>query len=75
MFWLGGFTFYAAVVVPIGREVLGSAQSDVTRHVSFYLNLTAAIALLPLMKRLSAQHETIQSNAAVPEDGRAVTAR
>ena len=34
-----------------------------------------AIALLPLLKRLSAQHETIQSNAAVPEDGRAVTAR
>jgi hypothetical protein len=48
MFWLGGFTFYAGVVVPIGREVLGSAQSEVTRHVSFYLNLTAALALLPL---------------------------
>lgn len=48
MFWLGGFTFYAGVVVPIGREILGSAQSDVTREVSYYLNLSAALALLPL---------------------------
>jgi hypothetical protein len=48
MFWLGGFTFYAGVVVPIGRGVLGSAQSEVTREVSFYLNVSAAFALLPL---------------------------
>src|SRR5579871_4883377 len=48
MFWLGGFTFYAGVVVPIGRDVLGSAQSEVTRHVSFYLNLSAALAMIPL---------------------------
>lgn len=49
MFWLGGFTFYAGVVVPIGQRVLGrTAQSDVTRHVSIYLNLACAIALLPL---------------------------
>lgn len=23
MFWLGGFTFYVSVVVPVGTEVLG----------------------------------------------------
>ena len=49
MFWLGGFTFYAGVVVPVGQNVLGgSAQADVTRQVSIYLNLSCAIALLPL---------------------------
>jgi hypothetical protein len=49
MFWLGGFTFYAGVVVPIGQQVLGRGpQSDVTRHVSVYLNLACAVALVPL---------------------------
>jgi len=48
MFWLGGFTFYAAVVVPIGTEILGSAsaQGFVTRVVTNYLNLSAAIGCL-----------------------------
>lgn len=50
MFWQGGFTFYAAVVVPIGSEVLGSdrAQGMITRQVSKFLNLTTAVALMPL---------------------------
>lgn len=50
MFWQGGFTFYAAVVVPIGQEVLGSHQSQgfITRQVTDYLNLAGAICLLPL---------------------------
>jgi hypothetical protein len=49
MFWQGGFTFYAAVVVPVGQEVLGPpAQASVTRHVTIYLNLAGAVALLPL---------------------------
>jgi hypothetical protein len=50
MFWQGGFTFYAAVVVPVGQEVLGThfKQGLITRHVTVYLNLAGAAALLPL---------------------------
>ncbi len=49
MFWQGGFTFYAAVVVPVGQQVLGPpAQASVTRQVTSYLNLAGAVALLPL---------------------------
>jgi hypothetical protein len=47
MFWQGGFTFYAAVVVPVGRETIGSRQSEVTRPVTRYLNLAGAVALVP----------------------------
>lgn len=47
MFWQGGFTFYAAVVVPIGTEILGSAEEQgwITRQVTVFLNLSGAIAL------------------------------
>ena len=50
MFWQGGFTFYAAVVVPLGQEVLGThfKQGRITRRVTVYLNLAGAVALLPL---------------------------
>lgn len=50
MFWQGGFTFYAAVVVPVGQEVLGShfKQGRITRRVTVYLNLAGALALVPL---------------------------
>jgi Na+-driven multidrug efflux pump len=50
-FWQGGFTFYAAVVVPVGQEVLHGhfEQGLVTRRVTVYLNLAGAIALLPLV--------------------------
>ncbi len=48
-FWQGGFTFYAAVVVPIGTDVLGSAaeQARITRRVTVAMNLAglAAIAI------------------------------
>jgi hypothetical protein len=47
MFWQGGFTFYAAVVVPIGTDHLGLAgQGFITREVTNYLNLSGAFALL-----------------------------
>jgi hypothetical protein len=48
MFWQGGFTFYAGVVVPIGTEVFGSAagQASITRRVAGYLNLSGAAALV-----------------------------
>jgi hypothetical protein len=50
MFWQGGFTFYAAVVVPVGQEELGShlQQGFITRQVTNYLNLCGAVALIPL---------------------------
>ena len=46
-FWVGGFTFYAGVVVPLGTDVLGgrAEQAAVTRVVSWYLNLTSGVAL------------------------------
>ena len=47
MFWQGGFTFYGAVVVPVGSAVLGSEreQGFITRSVTNYLNLAGAVAL------------------------------
>jgi hypothetical protein len=60
MFWQGGFTFYASVVVPVGQDVLGShfAQGLITRHVTKYLNLSGAVALLVLALDLAAARET-----------------
>jgi hypothetical protein len=48
MFWQGGFVFYAGVVVPTGTEVLGSAaeQARITRQVTWYLNVSGAVALV-----------------------------
>jgi len=48
LFWQGGFTFYGAVVVPTGKEVLGShlEQGFITRRVTNYLNLAGAVALV-----------------------------
>ena len=47
MFWEGGFTFYAAIVVPVGTDVLGSAaeQGKITRQVAPIINLSGAVAL------------------------------
>jgi hypothetical protein len=47
MFWQGGFTFYGAVVVPVGSAILGShqAQGWITRSVTNYLNLAGIVAL------------------------------
>jgi hypothetical protein len=49
-FWMGGFTFYAVVVVPVGQEVLGShrRQGFVTRQVTNYLNWAGTVALVIL---------------------------
>jgi hypothetical protein len=50
MFWQGGFTFYAAVVVPISTSVLGSRirQGFITREVTHYINVAAAVGLMLL---------------------------
>jgi hypothetical protein len=47
LFWQGGFLFYAAVVVPIGTEVLGSAanQAWITRRVTSALNLAGVVTV------------------------------
>jgi hypothetical protein len=59
MFWQGGFTFYAAVVVPIGQQLLHPplSQGVITRRVTNYLNLAGAIALLPLLWDTAASGE------------------
>ena len=46
-FWLGGFTFYASVVVPTGMKVLGGhvKQGFITQQVTGWLNLSGAVAL------------------------------
>jgi hypothetical protein len=48
MFWLGGFTFYSAVVVHVGHQVLGSQldQGLVTQSVTNYLNLGGLVAVV-----------------------------
>jgi hypothetical protein len=48
--WWGGFTFYAAVVVPVGTKVLGGtvAQGFVTQPVTDRLNVLGAIVALAL---------------------------
>lgn len=45
-FWQGGFTFYSAVVVPVGDDVLGSSrqQGFITRRVTNYLNVAGCVA-------------------------------
>jgi hypothetical protein len=46
-FWLGGFTFYAGVVVPTGVKVLGThkAVGFITQEVTRWLNVAGVIAL------------------------------
>ena len=48
LFWQGGFTFYSAVVIHVGSDVLGSHldQGFVTRSVTNYLNLAGTVALV-----------------------------
>src|SRR5437764_12169532 len=46
-FWLGGFTFYAGVVIHIGHRVFGSARETgfLTQQVTGWLNLSGVLAL------------------------------
>lgn len=49
MFWQGGFTFYASIVVPVGQSVLGSdIQGQLTQRVTNFLNLAGLCALAVL---------------------------
>jgi hypothetical protein len=46
--WWGGFTFYAAVVVPQGMAILGDhvKMGLITQSVTFYLNTIGSIVLI-----------------------------
>jgi hypothetical protein len=46
-FWLGGFTFYAGVAIPMGVEVLGThrAVGFITQRVTHWLNFAGVVAL------------------------------
>ena len=47
--WLGGLTFYALIVVPIGGELLGETQQGfITQQVTHWLNGIGIVALLAL---------------------------
>src|SRR5262245_14641364 len=49
MFWQGGFTFYAGVVVPVGQDVVGSHRQRgfITRRVAPFPNLAGPGGLRP----------------------------
>jgi len=55
-FWVGGFTFYTGVVVHVGAAALHShrRQGFITQHVTNWLNLSGAIALIVLLWELLA---------------------
>lgn len=61
MFWQGGFTFYSAVVVPVGQSVLGShrKQGLITREVTVYLNLAGTLALAVLAWDIAATADSV----------------
>ncbi len=50
VFWLGGLSFYALIVVPVGTDVLGStAQGFITQRVTNQLNLVSSAILVLLL--------------------------
>ena len=60
--WLGGFTFYALVVVPTGHHVLRSKvrQGFITQEVTNKLNWLGAVTLaLLLWQMLAARRESV----------------
>lgn len=64
MLWQGGFVFYAAVVVPTGTEVLGSAmaQGRITRIVTRVLNGVGVLATAALAWELACvSHAALRS--------------
>ena len=52
--WLGGLTFYALIVVPIGTDILGSTgQGFITQRVTNQLNLVASGVLVLLLANVA----------------------
>ena len=56
-FWMGGFTFYAGVVIPTAHEVLGSHREVgfITQQVTRWINLVSLLALALLTWNLIAE--------------------
>jgi hypothetical protein len=46
--WWGGFTFYAAIVIPVGMKVLGShtEMGFITQQVTIYINFFSLISFI-----------------------------
>ena len=54
--WLGGLTFYALIVVPVGTEILGSTgQGFITQRVTDRLNLLSSCVLVLLLANVLKQ--------------------
>jgi len=58
--WMGGFTFYALIVIPTAERVLDSMRDTgfITQQVTRWLNLIGAGALLILLWFLAADWRT-----------------
>lgn len=58
--WLGGFTFYSGVAIPMGVEVLGThrAVGFITQRVTNWLNFGGVIALSILLANLIASRNS-----------------
>ncbi|MBA3938049.1 MAG: hypothetical protein H0X38_11350 [Planctomycetes bacterium] len=54
IFWLGGFTFYAGVVIPTAHGVLGSHREVgfITQAVTFWINVSGGVAAVLLLVNL-----------------------
>jgi hypothetical protein len=49
-FWMGGFTFYALVVIPTGNRLLGSIQQGLlTQQVTHWMNLIGLLTIALLL--------------------------
>ena len=66
LLWQGGFLFYAAFVVPVGTEVLGSpaAQGAITTRVTEALNVVGVVALAVLAWDLAVTRDPSQRRTA-----------
>ena len=62
--WWGGFTFYAAFVIPTGQKVLGDhvLMGFITEQVAYKINITALVACL-----LSFTNEWIRSGEKISQ--------
>jgi hypothetical protein len=67
LIWQGGFLFYAAVVVPAGTEVLGSAaaQGAITARVTDTMNVLGLAALTILALDLRLTHDSNSQRTAI----------
>jgi hypothetical protein len=60
-FWLGGFTFYSGVAIPMGVEVLGGHRTVgfITERVTNWLNVAGVAALAILLWNMMAVRPSV----------------